>query len=257
MAERDPSCSLQCHCARLWFAQGFGQCLGTFPWNAGWRSISAPISGDPDERIGRWWSDDLMVQLFRMRTSIMMNMMMMMMMTMTMMIHHDAAAVVVCSSYSTYRDHKKNPVQRVVLQMRCFTARCLTTPSRTTPSWRPAWNVEMWPPLRRAHGETCWIVWLEGVGIWWQSDGSLMAYESTEIWDILGPNPTILTCAAADPILAEGFPKCLNAGDLGPNGPDGVWYRAGPHQRPCSKCRGKSWRPLGDWSRCMHAFYPR
>ena len=201
MAERDPSCSLQCHCARLWFAQGFGQCLGTFPWNAGWRSISAPISGDPDERIGRrWWSDDLMVQLFRMRTSIMMNMMMM---TMTMMIHHDAAAVVVCSSYSTYRDHKKNPVQRVVLQMRCFTARCLTTPSRTTPSWRPAWNVEMWPPLRRAHGETCWIVWLEGVGIWWQSDGIWIHRDLGHF----GTKSYYLDLRSSGPYPCWGFPQ--------------------------------------------------
>ena len=53
----------------------------------------------------------------------MMNMIMMMMMMMMMMmililililIHDAAAAVVVCSSYSTYRDHKKNPLQRVV-----------------------------------------------------------------------------------------------------------------------------------------------
>ena len=113
--------------------------------------------------------------------------------------------------------------------MRCFTARCLTTPSRTTPSWRPAWNVEMWPPPRRAHGETCWIVWLEGVGslmaVWWRMNPQRFG----TFWDQI-----LLDLRSSGPYPCWGLPKCLNAGDLGPNGPDGVWYRAGPHQRPCS-----------------------
>lgn len=103
----------------------------------------------------------------------------------------------------TYRDHKKIPVQRVVCRFPqpCFANALL--------HGQVPYNTITYNSILEACVK-CGDVTSAEAGAWRdvlnrvarrcrQSDGSLMAYESTEIWDILGPNPTDLRSSGPYP----------------------------------------------------------